>query len=382
MEARQVRRWEGQFEQAMDRFGGCFARRDLRRQAEGYVRGLLGSVERKNGWQLAEHLGREKPYGIQRLLGRASWRADDVRDELVRYAADHLVTEGDPGVLVVDETGFLKKGHKSVGVHRQYSGTAGRVENSQVGVFLAVSTSRGRALIDRALYLPQAWCEDKARLAEAGVPPDVTFATKPQLAMKMLARAFDAGLRPSFVLADSVYGSDSKFRRFLEARGQAFVVAVTGRQRFWVGFEQRRVDAIAADLPDESWFRLSVGEGTRGPRVYDWASVKFGFPTDSGMERHLLVRRHTETGELAYFLCAAPVGTQARDLAIAAGQRWAIECCFESAKQETGLDEYEVRSWAGWHRHITLSLLAMMFLTAVRLTTTEPKRVRSKSRRR
>ncbi|MDB5324994.1 MAG: hypothetical protein JWM57_563 [Phycisphaerales bacterium] len=381
MEAVQVRRWEDQFEQTMERVGGCFPRRDLRRQAEGYVRGLLGPVERKNGWQLAEHLGREKPYGIQRLLGRASWDADALRDELTRYAVDPLVTDGDPGVLIVDETGFLKKGNKSVGVHRQYSGTAGRIENSQVGVFLALSTSRGRALIDRALYLPAAWCEDRARCDEAGVPDDVAFATKPQLAVKRLGRAFEAGLRPSFVLADSVYGSDSKFRRFLETRHQAFVVAVTSQQRFWIGFEQRRVDAIAADLPDKSWFRMSVAEGTRGPRTYDWASVRFGFPTDSGMDRHLLVRRHTDTGELAYFLCAAPSGTSARDLAVAAGQRWAIECCFESTKQETGLDEYEVRSWNGWHRHVTLSLLAMMFLTAVRLTVTEPKRRRSKSRR-
>ncbi|MGC4031396.1 MAG: IS701 family transposase [Tepidisphaeraceae bacterium] len=252
------------------------------------------------------------------------------------------------------------------------------MENSQIGVFLALYTARDRAPIDQALYLPQAWCDDKARTAEAGVPTDVTFATKPQLAMTMLKRAFEAGLRPSFVLADSVYGSDSKFRRFLKARGQPFVVAVTSQQRFWVCFEQRRVDAIAADLPERSWFRMSVGEGTRGPRVYDWASVKFGFPTDSGMERHLLVRCHIDTGEVAYFLCAALAGTQARDLTVAAGHRWAIECCFESAKQETGLDEYEVRSWAGWHRHVTLSLLAMMFLTAVRLTATEPKPRRSK----
>lgn len=382
MEAVQVRRWEGQFEEAMDRFGGCFARCDLRRQAEGYVRGLLGSVDRKNGWQLAEHLGREKPYGIQRLLGRASWSADALRDELTRYAVDHLVSEDDPGVLIVDETGFLKKGDKSVGVHRQYSGTAGRIENCQIGVFVALSTSRGRALIDRALYLPQAWCDDIPRRAEAGVPEDVTFATKPQLARTMLGHAFEAGLRPSFVLADEVYGSDYKFRRFLEDRGRPYVVAVSSQQRLWVGFEQYRVDAITDTLTDEAWFRLSVADGSKGPRVYDWAAVPFGYPTDQGHERHLLVRRHPRTGERAYYFCCTPPGTNARDLAIAAGQRWAIECCFEAAKQETGLDEYEVRSWAGWHRHVTLSLLAMMFLTVVRLTATVPQPRRSKSRRR
>ena len=298
-----------------------------------------------------------------------------------RYAAEHLVTDDDPGVLVVDETGFLKKGNQSVGVQRQYSGTAGRIENCQVGVFLALSTSRGRALVDRALYLPESWCGDKARRGEAGVPPNVAFATKPKLAMAMLQRAFAAGLRPRFVLADEVYGSDYKFRRFLEERLQAYVVAVTAQQRLWVGFEQRRVDAVTDTLTDEAWFRLNIADGSKGPRVYDWAAVPFGYPTDEGHERHLLVRRHPTTGERAYYFCCTPPGTNARDLAVAAGGRWAIECCFEAAKQETGLDEYEVRSWVGWHRHVTLSLLAMAFLTAVRLAATGPQRRRSKSRR-
>src|SRR5271170_6098730 len=213
MDAKQIRGWGDRFTQLMDHFGGCFARRDLRRQAEGYVRGLLGGVERKNSWQLAEHLGREKPYGIQRLLGRASWNAEQVRDELVRYATAHLVTDNDPGVLIVDETGFLKKGKKSVGVQRQYSGTAGRIENCQVGVFLALATSRGRALIDRELYLPESWCQDKPRRVEASVPEAIEFSTNPKLAMTMIARAFDSGLRPRFVLADEVYGTDGRVRR-------------------------------------------------------------------------------------------------------------------------------------------------------------------------
>jgi SRSO17 transposase len=385
MDAKQIRGWDVRFEQMMERFGGCFARRDLRRQAEGYVRGLLGGVERKNSWQLAEHLGREKPYGIQRLLGRASWNADQVRDELVRYATAHLVTDKDPGVLIIDETGFLKKGKKSVGVQRQYSGTAGRIENCQVGVFLALATSRGRALIDRALYLPQVWCDDKSRRDEAGAPEAVEFATKPKLAMEMLDRALESGLRPRFVLADEVYGSDSKFRRFLEARGQPFVVAVSSQQRLWVGgmgLQQKRIDQIASDIPEKAWFRMSVADGSKGRRLYDWAASTFGLPTEAGLVRWLLVRRPIQTGEHAYYFCTAPPGATARDLAIAAGQRWAIETCFESCKQETGLDEYEVRSWDGWHRHVTLSMLAMAFLTAVRLAAVEPKPVRSKSRRR
>jgi SRSO17 transposase len=379
MDAKQVRGWDGHFEQMIDRFGGCFARQDLRRQASGYVRGLLGSVERKNGWQLAEHLGREKPYGIQRLLGRASWNAADVRDELVRYATAHLVTGSDPGVLIVDETGFLKKGVKSVGVQRQYSGTAGRIENCQVGVFLALATSRGRALIDRELYLPESWCNDKPRRIEAGVPAAIEFSTKPKLAMTMISRALDSGLRPRFVLADEVYGSESKFRRFLESRGQPFVVAVSSQQRLWVGLEQKRVDQIARDIPEKAWFRMSVADGSKGPRLYDWAASTFGLPTEHGLLRWLLIRRHIETGEHAYYFCTAPADTTAKDLAVAAGQRWAIETCFESSKQETGLDEYEVRSWDGWHRHVTLSMLAMAFLTAVRLAVKEPKPARSKS---
>jgi len=374
-----VRSWDDRFEAMVEQVGPCFGRRDLRRQASGYVKGLLGRVERKNGWQLSEYLGREKPYGVQRLLGRASWDADSVRDELRRYAAEHLLAEGEGGgeacrggVLVVDETGFLKKGTKSAGVQRQYSGTAGRIENCQVGVFLALAGSRGRALVDRELYLPQSWCDDRARCEEAGVPADIAFATKPRLAMKMLGRAFDAGMEPQYVLADEVYGSDGKFRRFLEEKGRPYVLAVTSQQRLWVEFEQKRVDQIVQSAPSRAWFRLSVGDGSKGPRVYDWAASTFGLPSEQGLVRWLLVRRGVaDPNERAYYLCLAPPQATARDLAVAAGKRWSIECCFEAAKQETGLDEYEVRSWAGWHRHVTLSMLALAFLAAVRARAAE-----------
>jgi len=382
MDTQMVRGWSKQFDVLAEEIGPCFRRRDLRAQATGYLRGLLGRVERKNSWQLAEHLGREKPYGIQRLLGRASWSADEVRDELIRYASQHLIRSGDPGVLIVDETGFLKKGDKSVGVQRQYSGTAGRIENCQIGVFLALATSRGRALIDRALYLPESWCSDSLRCREASVPEDVEFATKPQLAIKMLRHAFDAGLKPAYVLADEVYGSDSKFRRFLEQRGQPFVVAVTSRQYLWMNLAQQRVDEIAADIPSRSWFRLSIAEGTKGPRVYDWAAAKWGVRTETGLNRWLLIRRNIQTQELAYYFCAARPDATAHDLAVAAGQRWAIEVCFEAAKQETGLDEYEVRSWDGWHRHITLSMLALAFLSVVRAAARKTPRIRPKKEKR
>ena len=375
MDAATVARWEERFEQLTDAIGPCFKRQDLRRQAIGYLQGLLGRVERKNSWQLSEYLGCERPYGLQRLLGRASWDAERSRDVLLAYARRHLLSADEPGVLVIDETGFLKKGRKSVGVQRQYSGTAGRIENCQIGVFLALVGSRGRALVDRELYLPESWCRDRARCAEAGVPEEVTFATKPQLALKMLKRAFAAGCRPAFVLADEVYGNDSKFRRFLESREQSYVLAVSCQQRLWVEFRPKRVDEIARATPAQAWQRWSVGDGAKGPRVYDWAASRFGLPTEGGLIHWLLIRRSvTDPDDLAYYLGLTPKGTTAHDLACAAGQRWAIETCFECAKQEAGLDEYEVRSWVGWYRHVTLSLLALAFLTAVRAEANQPRR--------
>lgn len=375
MDAATVARWEERFEQLTDAIGPCFKRRDLRRQALGYVQGLLGRVERKNSWQLSEYLGRERPYGLQRLLGRARWDAERSRDVLLAYARRHLLAEDEPGVLVIDETGFLKKGRQSVGVQRQYSGTAGRIENCQIGVFLALVGSRGRALVDRELYLPESWCRDRARCDEAGVPEGVTFATKPQLARKMLQRAFQAGCQPAFVLADEVYGNDSQFRRFLASCAPSYVLAVSGPQRLWVDFRPQRVDEIARSTPAHAWQRWSVGEGAKGPRVYDGAAARFGRPTAGGLSHWLLLRRSvTDPDDLAYYLCLTPPGATARELADAAGQRWAIETCFECAKQEAGLDEYEVRSWVGWYRHVTLSLLALAFLTAVRAAANPPRR--------
>lgn len=362
-----VGEWGKDFEFLWEQVGACFFRHDLRGRAKGYVRGLLGRIERKNGWQMAEYLGDATPHPVQRLLDRAVWNADTVRDEILRYAHAHLLGPGEGGVLIVDETGFLKKGEKSVGVQRQYSGTAGRIENSQIGVFLALAGSGGRTLLDRELYLPKSWCEDPGRCEAASVPSDVTFATKQRLAQKMLGHAFESGFSPAWVLADEVYGSDSKFRRFLEARHQPYVLAVSSQQRLWMGFRQKRLDAIAKEIPEANWIRLSVADGAKGPRLYDWAAAQFGAPADGDLRRWVLFRRSLEkTDELAYYLCLAPADATLADLAKAAGQRWNIECCFEAAKQETGLDEYEVRSWHGWYRHITLSMLALTFLAVVR----------------
>ena len=362
-----VHKWADEFEVLWQQTGRCFHRHDLRHRAEGYVQGLLGRIDRKNGWQLAEYLGDETPHGVHRLLDRASWDAADVRDELARYVHKNLLLPNEAGVLIVDETGFLKKGTKSAGVQRQYSGTAGRGENCQIGVFLALAGANGRALIDRELYLPKSWCDDVERCKSAAIPQDVGFATKQQLAIKMLVRAFENGIKPRWVLGDAVYGSDSKFRRFLESRSQPYVLAVSSQQRLWIDYRQERFDTIVKNIPEDKWFRMSIADGAKGPRVYNWAAGRFGVSDESGLVKWMLFRRSVESpDELAYYMCLAPGDAMPQDLAIAAGQRWNIECCFEVTKQETGLDEYEVRSWHGWYRHVTLSMLAMAFLTVVR----------------
>jgi SRSO17 transposase len=325
----------------------------------------MGRVERKNSWQLAEAAGDATPHGLQRLLGRARWDADAVRDDLRTYVAEQL---GEPDcVLIVDETGFLKKGTKSAGVARQYSGTAGRIENCQVGVFLAYRSGRGAAFLDRALYLPKAWAEDRTRRREAGIPDAVAFATKPELARGMLRRALGARVPARWVTADEVYGSDYKFRRLIEESGLNYVVAVTSAQRLFLGGYYGRADAFAADLPERSWRRLSCGAGSKGQRFYDWAFVEFTFQSDGDAAKGLLVRRSiADPSERAYYFCRFPRGTPTEELVRVAGSRWAIESAFEQAKQEVGLDDYEVRSWDGWRRHVTLALLAHAFLEATR----------------
>jgi SRSO17 transposase len=357
--------WEQHFDTLAHRIGKHFTRSDARQQARNYLQGLLSPVQRKNGWQLAEYLGHHNPYRVQHLLDRAVWDAEAVRDDLTRYIVENLA---DPaGVLVVDESGFLKKGDKSVGVQRQYSGTAGRVENAQVGVFLAYATQKGHTFLDRALYLPQDWAHDPARREQAKVPEEVSFATKPYLAQQMLARALEAGVPAAFVTADSVYGSDFKLRAFLEARPQAYVLAVACDEK--LSWEQGRIRAqtLAARLPASRWQTMSAGEGAQGPRLYDWASLRLDAPQQAGFCRWLLVRRSlSEPTEMAYYLVFAPTATPLATMVAVAGTRWSIEVGLEAAKGEVGLDEYEVRSFHGWYRHMTLSLLAHAFLSVMR----------------
>jgi SRSO17 transposase len=368
-----VAEWADELTAVADRIGRHFARREPRQRAVSYVRGLLSDAERKNGWQVAEHLGDPTPDGVQHLLARADWDAEAVRDELLGYVRDQL---GHPdGVLIVDETGFLKKGTKSVGVARQYSGAAGRIENCQIGVFLGYATRHGRALLDRAFYLPKEWSEDARRRAEAGVPTAVRFATKLVLARRMIERAVAAGVAARWVTADAVYGSDYGFRSALEGLGLGYVVGVRTDYAVWAGCRQVRAKALLAEVPADGWQRLSCGDGAKGPRRYDWAVCRTNAPDPEAYSRWLLIRRSVaDPDEVAYFACGGPPGTTLAELVRIAGARWVIEECFELGKGDCGLDEYEVRSWVGWHRHVTLSLFALAVVAVIRSRAVKPSR--------
>jgi SRSO17 transposase len=348
------------------RIAGRFTRSEPRERVRGYVSGLVAGLERKNGWTLAEHAGAVSPDGMQRLLRRADWDVDGVRDDLRDYVVEHL---GEcEGVLIVDDTGFLKKGTRSAGVQRQYSGTAGRTENCQIGTFLAYASQRGHALIDRELYLPESWTGDRDRCRAAGIPDEVEFATKPRQAMAMLARAFDAGVPFGWVTADEAYGQAKYLRVWLEERGAAHVLAIRRSDTLitTTGGE-RRADELVAALPARAWRRISAGAGAHGPRDYDWARIPIRIGWAPGRGHWLLARRSiSDPGEIAYYVCYGPRRSSLADLVWVAGARWRIEECFQQAKNEAGLDHYQVRTWRAWYAHITLSMLAHAWLAASR----------------
>jgi SRSO17 transposase len=360
-----VRGWQLELSEVERRIGAHWSREDARERVGAYVRGLLKPVERKNGWQLAEANGDHAPYGVQHLLGRAVWDPDAVRDEVRGYVLEHL---GVPeGVLVMDETGFLKKGKHSAGVARQYSGTAGRVENCQIGVFLAYACAWGQVLLDRELYLPEGWTQDRARCTEAHIPPDRSFATKPALARHMLERAFAAGVPAAWVTGDCVYGDNRRLRQWLEEQERAYVLAVSGKESVEVEGVHCPVKAVLGALPAAGWTRASAGAGAKGPRWYDWCWLPVAAPQQPAWRRWLVVRRSVEDPTaLTAFLVFAPQRTTLVEAVHTAGTRWTIEICFEAAKQEVGLDQYEVRSWTGWYRHITLAMWAYALLSVVR----------------
>src|SRR5216684_342508 len=343
-----------------------FKRAEARKRVGRYLRGLLAPVERKNGWQMAEELGDPNVHGVQRLLAEADWDEEAVRDDLRAYVIEHLGEAS--GVLTVDETGFVKKGKKSAGVARQYSGTAGRRENSQIGVFLLYASTKGAAFIDRALYLPEEWTQDRVRCREAGIPDEVGFATKGELAQQMLQRAFVAGVPADWVVGDTVYGYD-ELRLFLEEQQKNYVVAVPETHQVWVQGRPQPVGLLAALLPPETWVVLSAGEGSKGPRLYEWAWLQLPEQTEDPSERSrwLLIRRSlSDPSKRAYYRAAGPAQTTLPELVAVTGSRWKIEEGYEQAKGEVGLDEYEVRAFRAWHRYVTLSLVAYAALVVLR----------------
>jgi SRSO17 transposase len=353
--------WRAGFDDVFARVAGRFAQASSRKRARAYLLGLLSRSERKNGWTIAELAGDAAPDGMQRLLNQYLWSADDVRDDLRELITGQL--GDDRAVLAVDETGFLKKGTRSAGVQRQYSGTAGRVENCQLGVFLAYATpSGGRALIDRELYIPESWTGDRDRCRQAGISDEVGFATKPELARQMIARAQAAGVPFAWVTGDEAYGQNPGLRDWLEDQKLAYVMAVPKTFTVAAGSGPRTAAGLARLVPRAGWQRLSCGDGAKGPRLYDWALIGTTDPA-----RHLLIRRSLTPDakgvrELAFFTCYAPAGASLAELVRVAGSRWAIEECFQAAKNETGLDHYQVRLYGAWYRHATLSMLALAFL--------------------
>jgi len=363
MEIKQ-REYESEFNNLTMRIGKEFASEPGFQNMQNYLRGLLGPVERKNGWQMSEYLGESTPYSIQQFIYRGRYSADGLRDELRGYVCENLGE--DDGTMVLDETGFLKQGKHSCGVKRQYSGTAGRVENCQIGVFLTYTSQRGYSPIDRRLYIPQEWIDDPERCKKAGVPEDTTFQTKPQMALEMIQEATVAGVPYTWVTGDCVYGDYTDIRMWLEQNAKCYVMSVSGKAYVWIGHNQVSVSNILKDLPEEGWFEASCGDGSKGARLYDWLSLSMNPGTIDGFERSILIRRSKSAPhELRAYICFAPVNTPKQKLVEVAGRRWTIETCFKESKSEVGLDQYEVRSYDGWYRHITFACLALAFLTVL-----------------
>lgn len=399
MTDKELDEWGVDFVRFCARFADIFGRKEPRIQATKYLRGLMSSVPRKNSWQVAEAVGDSIPDATQRLLYRSHWSADAARDRLLQYTSE--VFGDEDGIGVVDETGFIKKGRHSAGVKRQYSGTAGKVENCQIGVFLSYATAKGHVLLDRRLYLPEEWANDPQRRAEAKIPADVVFQTKPKQAMAMLETAWQAGVPMRWVAGDEVYGDSTDLRDLVARHDRWYVLAVQALTPVWTerplvvepGHQERgrprtkarlaegappatTVKEVVASWHESRWQRLTVAEGEKGLITYDWACQRVvesgnGLP---GRDAWLLARRSvSDPTDIAYYLSNAPVGTPLLKLAQVASTRYTVEQCIEEAKGETGLDEYEVRFWHSWHRHITLSMMAHAWLASVRHQATEKK---------
>jgi SRSO17 transposase len=356
--------WQAGLEELLGRVAGRFGRVEPRWRARALVLGLLAELPRKNCWTLAEHAGNPSPDGLQHLLARAVWDEDGVRG----YLVEHL---GDPGaVLVVDETGDLKKGTATVGVQRQYTGTAGRVENAQVAVLLVYASDAGRAVIDRELYLPRSWTRDPRALPGRGRPRPGGVCDQASPGTAMITRALDAGVPASWVAGDEVYGADPKLRACLERRGIGYVLAVACDHPVGAAGGIWRADALLRRMPARAWQCISGGQGAKGHRYYDWAFVLLDpgarDPSDPG-QRWLLVRRNRKTGELAFYHCWMPRPTPLAVLVKVAGRRWTVEERIQTSKGLCGLDQHQVRRWRSWYRWMTLAMLAHAFLVVAAL---------------
>jgi SRSO17 transposase len=364
----EVYRWAQELVRLHARLAPRFARAEPHQRVLKYLQGLLSETARKNGWQLAEFAGEARPDGMQRLLSQAVWDTDGVRDDLRSYVLEQLGQQ--QAIGVIDETSFPKRGTKSAGVGPQYCGTTGHVENCQVGVFLGYVTDRGHALIDRELYLPLDWCEDQPRREEASIPEHVRFQTKPELARAMLLRLLQAQVSLSWVVADTVYGSNLDLRLFLHEQQLAYVLAVAKSEpvEFQAATGRRREEAALVEtfLPTAPLYqRLSMSEGTKGPRLFDWTAIPMLHCFQDDGRHWLLIRRDLcDPAEKRYYFVFAPVGTTLAQMVKAIGARWHVEEDFENGK-DMGLDHYEVRSFMGWYRHVTLVLLATAYLVGI-----------------
>jgi SRSO17 transposase len=405
METKELEKWRESFEAFHERFGEIFCRTEAREQSGKYLQGLVSGAERKNGWQMAEEVGDAAPDKTQRLLYQAKWEADEARDELQAYVIEEL-GEAD-GIGIVDETGFIKKGDKSAGVARQYTGTAGKIENSQVGTFLGYASGRGHTLIDRRLFVPEKWIWDEQRRAQARIPEEVKQQTKPEQAREMLEQAWAGGVPMAWVTGDEIYGNATRLREAVAKSGRGYVFAVSSNTPIWIhrpkthkpktktgGRPQTRPHLVAtapkhcivaeavATWPQTHWRRMAISLGEKGPIEYDWATMRIVERVDAlpGRDSWLLVRRAIrDPHKLAFYLSNAPADTSLETLARVASQRYKIEQCFEEAKGETGLDHYEVRYFHSWYRHITLSMMAHAWLTVTRLQAQQREQARAQA---
>lgn len=354
---------EESYNKLLSRISKIFFSESGFKNAQKYIKGLLGEAERKNGWQIAETIGESTPYNLQQFIYRGRYNADLLRDELLGYVSEELGEED--GVLVVDDTGFIKQGKKSCGVQRQYTGTVGKIANCQIGVFLTYASKKGHAAIDRRLYIPKVWCEDGERRMEAGIPPELKFQTKPEMAHEMLRNATEIGVPYRWVTGDCVYGDYDVLREWLEENDKSYVFCVSMKEYLNNGNEKVCVGDIVKNLSIDNWFEASCGDGSKGAKMYDWMTLEIGTVKDEKKHTLLFRRSKSDPAEICAYLCFAPIDTPVQKLVEIVGTRWTIEMCFKESKGEVGLDQYEVRGYDAWYKHITFACLALALITVI-----------------